>query len=116
MTSGIEEIKPPQRSWQQVVEQLQAGRAKESNAELDEFEVALQRTMRPVHAPVEFREGLRNNLAVAAQRRFVGLEVEAKQSYSQGLLMGATMGLSAAVVGAILYLLLRPHRKSAEGT
>jgi len=116
MTSASEEVKPRQHSWQHVVEQLQARRAGESNADLEEFEIALQRTMRPVNPPVDFRDGLRNNLAVAAKRRYVGLEIEASQSYSQGLLVGTTLGISAALVGTILYLLLRPHREPAEDT
>ena len=112
--SASEEIKPRQRSWQHIVEQLQARRSGESNANLEEFEIALQRTLRPVNPTADFRDGLRNNLAVAARKRYVGLEIEAQQSYSQGLLVGATLGIAAALFGTILYLLLRPHRESAQ--
>jgi hypothetical protein len=109
MMSAIEESKTRQHSWQHVVEQLQAKRIGEPDTDLEEFEIALQRSMRTVDPPVNFRDGLRNNLAVAAKRRYVGLEVEARQSYSQGLLVGASMGIIAALFGTILYFIFRPR-------
>ncbi|MHB1355591.1 MAG: hypothetical protein ACYCZF_06410 [Anaerolineae bacterium] len=114
MTSASEEIKPRQHPWRYVVDHLQARRAGDSEADLDEFEIALQRTLRPVNPTVDFRDGLRNNLAVAAKRRYVGLEIEARQSYGQGLLVGAILGIAAALFGTIVYVLFRPHPQPAE--
>jgi hypothetical protein len=114
MTLAGEETKPRHHSWQHVVEQLQTKHVDETGADLEEFEIALQRTMRPVNPSNDFRDGLRNNLAVAANRRYSGLEIEARQSYSQGLLVGATLGISAVVVGTLFLLIFRPHRKTAE--
>lgn len=114
MTSASEERKPRQHSWQHVVDHLQARQAGASDADLDEFEIALQRTLRPVSPTVDFRDGLRNNLAVAAKRRYAGLEVEARQSYSQGLLVGAVLGIAAALFGTIIYVLFRPHTEPTE--
>ncbi len=97
-------------SWQELAARMPSRQPPATDEELDAFENTLQRTLRPVNAPVDFRQGLRRNLAVAARRRYTGMQVEAHRSYRQGIMIGTSIGLAGLLVGILLYLFLKPHR------
>ncbi|MCE5258824.1 MAG: hypothetical protein LLG44_07140 [Chloroflexi bacterium] len=97
-------------SWQELAARMPNRHPQTTDEELDAFETTLQRTLRPVNAPVDFRQGLRRNLAVAAQRQYTGMQVEAHRSYRQGILIGTSIGLAGLVVGILLYLFFKPHK------
>ncbi|MHB9032542.1 MAG: hypothetical protein ACYC6L_05800, partial [Anaerolineae bacterium] len=97
-------------TWQQLANRLPARQPAATSQELEAFEIALQRNLRPVFPPQQFRDGLRHNLAVAGQRRYAGLQVEAQRSYSQGILVGTSIGIFTLLVSALLYLLFKPKR------
>ncbi len=98
------------RSWQQLAAKLPTRQPEVPQEELDALEASLQRALRPVAAPESFRDGLRHNLATAAQRRDAGLRVETYRSYRQGILVGTAVGLAAIFLGIVFYLLLKPYR------
>lgn len=109
MTSFGEHPRPGMPRWQQLAARLQNKRSRVTDEELQELEIALQHSLRPVDPPTAFRDGLRRNLAVAAQRRYAGLEIAARRSYRQGILVGSSIGFLALILGSLLYLFLRPH-------
>jgi len=109
MTLSADQPEARHPTWQQVAARLQPRREVVSEEELEHFEVALQRTIRPVEPPGAFRDGLRRNLEIAAQRREMGLQVDIDRSYTRGILVGTAVGISALLLGTFLWMLLRPN-------
>jgi len=97
--------------WQEFTARMPIHEHQATQEELDAFESTLQRTLRPVAAPEPFRDGLRYNLVMAAQRRDTALQLEKRYSYRQGILLGTTIGLGAVLFGLLMYLLLRPRKQ-----
>jgi len=68
------------------------------------FEGAVQGALRPVEPSASFRAGLRGNLTLAAQHKMSGLVVEYPKPFREGVILGLSTGLLAAVVTALVLI------------
>lgn len=66
-----------------------------------------------VRPAASFRDALQENLVLAAQQRASGLEIEYPKAFREGMILGISAGLLAAVV-ATLVLLFRSKALRAE--
>ena len=66
------------------------------------LEGAVQGALPPVEPSNGFREGLRDNLAIAARRRISGLVVEYPSPFRQIIILGISAGLVAATIATLL--------------
>ena len=64
----------------------------------------MQGALRPVEPSASFREGLRGNLALAAQHKMAGLVVEYPKPFREGIVLGLSTGLLAAAIAVIVLL------------
>ena len=68
----------------------------------DRLEGEMQLALTPVRPSPGFREGLRSNLTLAAQRRMSDLVIEYPKPYRQGIILGVSAGLLAATIAAVV--------------
>ncbi|MFH1086559.1 MAG: hypothetical protein V1772_12465 [Chloroflexota bacterium] len=80
--------------------------------EFEGLEDAMLGTMSPVAPSSGFRSRLRDNLALAARQRSVGLAVEYPAPVRQGIILGLSAGVAAAMV-ALLLILWQSRRSGA---
>jgi len=73
---------------------------------VEPLENAVQAALRPIEAPRAFRESLRHNLTIAAQRQAGGLVIEYPRPLREGIVLGLSAGLLAAAI-TVLVLLFR---------
>jgi hypothetical protein len=78
----------------------------------EDFQEAVQAALRPVEPSPDFRASLRQNLSLAASHKATGLVVEHPQSHREGIILGASLGLLAVTIAALV-LVLRPHPTKA---
>lgn len=69
---------------------------------LVDLEGAVQSTLAPVQPQSGFRENLRENLALAARGRAVGLAVDAERGVRKSLILGIIAGLLAVAIAALV--------------
>ncbi len=89
--------------WKRLRDRLwMAGVLPYSPEGLEPLEGAMQDVLPPVEPSDSFRQGLRDNLAIAAQRRISGLVVEYPNPFRQVIILGISAGLVAATIATLL--------------
>lgn len=102
-------------AWGRLVQALRRLARRENGLDsLGSLEGAVQVALPPVRPPARFRESLRENLALAAQRKMSGLVIEYPRPFREGMVLGISVGIAAATAAALVVLLrsrlVRAHR------
>ena len=77
------------------------------------LEGAVQNALPPVEPSTGFRQALRDNLAIAAQRKMSGLVVEYPSPLRQVVILGISAGIVAATIATLV--LVRRARPANAG-
>ena len=80
---------------------------------VDQLEGRMQMALPPVKPPTDFRQRLRDNLELAAQRKTSGLMIEYPKPFRESIILGISAGILTTVV-TILVLVFFSRRSSAE--
>lgn len=78
------------------------------------LEGAMQSALPQVRASTSFREGLRENLALAAERKTSGLVIEYQRSFRRLIVLGLSVGVVAAVVTTLVVVFRGRWAKEAR--
>jgi hypothetical protein len=70
--------------------------------DIEPIEGSVQSALHPVETPRGFRETLRDNLQVAAQRRQTGLQVDYSRPVRQLVLLTVSLGVIVATITTVL--------------
>ena len=100
--------------WWHLVQTLQeAGLWPRHQNTFNQLEGAVQEALSPVRPPANFRQGLRENLALAAKGKMSGLAIEYPKPFREGIILGISAGFLAAII-TTLVIILRSRLARAE--
>jgi len=84
-----------------VGQQLQEAGLLPISEPLEPLEDVVQTALHPVGPSPSFRENLRSNLLIAAERKITGLVIEYPRPFREGIVLGLSMGLLATILATL---------------